>query len=86
MFVSPRSSRKRGRFQLRTVLGDVEFADDTVTCASASSAPLVEDLFDTTLRDWCQKRNVRKTERCWWFQMLSCSGRCVGGRMFGGSS
>ena len=59
----PRSSRKRGRCQLRTVLGDVEFADDTVTCASAGFAPLVEDLFDTTLRDWCQKRNAGKTER-----------------------
>ena len=59
----PRSSRKRGRCQLRTVLGDVEFADDTVTCASAGSAPLVEDLFDTTLGDWCQRRNIGKTER-----------------------
>ena len=29
-----RSSRKRGRCQLRTVLGDVEFADDTVTCSA----------------------------------------------------
>ena len=39
----PRSSRKsRGRCQLRTVLGDVEFADDTVTCSAASSAPAVE--------------------------------------------
>ena len=59
----PRSSRKRGRCQLRTVLGDVEFADDTVTCAAAACAPAVEDLFDTTLRDWSQKRNVGKTER-----------------------
>ena len=37
----PRSSRKRKRSQLFTVLGDVEFADDTVTCASASHAPAV---------------------------------------------
>ena len=59
----PRSSRKRGRCQLRTVLGDVEFADDTVTCASAACAPMVEDLFDATLQDWSQKRNVVKTER-----------------------
>ena len=34
----PRSSRKRGRCQLRTVLGDVAFADDTVTCSAASFA------------------------------------------------
>ena len=59
----PRSSRKRGRCQLRTVLGDVEFADDTVTCSTASFAPAVEQLFDDTLRDWSQRRNVGKTER-----------------------
>ena len=49
----PRSSRKRGRCQLRTVLGDVEFADDTVTCSIASFAPV------DTLRDW----SLGKTER-----------------------
>ena len=59
----PRSSRKRGRCQLRTVLGDVEFADDTVTCSAASFAPAVEQLFDDTLRDWSQRRNVGKIER-----------------------
>ena len=59
----PRSSRKRGRCQLRTVFGDVEFADDTVTCSAASFAPAVEQLFDDTLRDWNQRRNVGKTER-----------------------
>ena len=32
----PRSSRKRGRCQLRTVIGDVEFADDTVARSAAS--------------------------------------------------
>ena len=37
--------------------------DNTVTCASAACAPMVEDLFDTTLQDWSQKRNVGKTER-----------------------
>ena len=42
----PRSPWKRGRCQLRTVLGDVEFADDTVTCSAASFAPAVEQLFD----------------------------------------
>ena len=59
----PRSSRKRGRCQLRTVIGDVEFADDTVTCSAASFAPAVEQLFDETLNDWSQRRNVGKTER-----------------------
>ena len=59
----PRSSRKRGRCQLRTVIGDVEFADDTVTCSVASFAPAVEQLFDDTLHDWSQRRNVGKTER-----------------------
>ena len=59
----PRSSRKRGRCQLKTVLGDVEFADDTVTCSTASFAPAVEQLFDDTLHDWSQRRNVGKTER-----------------------
>ena len=59
----PRSSRKKGRFQLRSVLGDVEFADDTVTCSSSSHAAAVEDLFDSTLQDWSQRRNVAKTER-----------------------
>ena len=59
----PRSSRKRGRCQLRTVLGDVEFADDTVTCSAASFALAVEQLFDETLSDWSQRRNVGKTER-----------------------
>ena len=59
----PRSSRKRGRCQLRTVLGDVEFANDTVTCSAASFAPAVEQLFDETLNDWSQRRNVGKTER-----------------------
>ena len=32
----PRAHRKRKRSQLFTVLGDVEFADDTVTCAAAT--------------------------------------------------
>ena len=59
----PRSSRKRGRCQLRTVIGDVEFADDTVTCSAASFAPAVEQLFDETLNDWSQRRNIGKTER-----------------------
>ena len=56
-------SRKRGRWQLRTVIGAVEFADDTVTCSAASLAPAVEQLFDDTLHDWGQRRNVGKTER-----------------------
>ena len=60
---SPRAHRKRKRSQLFTVLGDVEFADDTVTCASASYAPAVEHLFDATLHDWSQRRNAHKTER-----------------------
>ena len=59
----PRSSRKKGQFQLRIVLGDVEFADDTVTCSSSSHAAAVENLFDSTLQDWSQRRNVGKTER-----------------------
>ena len=59
----PRSSRKRGICQLRTVIGDVEFADDTVACSAASSAPAVEQLFDDTLQDWSRRRNVGKTER-----------------------
>ena len=60
---SPRAHRKRKRSQLFTMLGDVEFADDTVTCASASYAPAVEQLFDATLHDWSQRRNAHKTER-----------------------
>ena len=59
----PGSSRKRGRCQLRTVIGDIEFADDTVTCSAAGFATEVERLFDTTLQDWSQRRNVGKTER-----------------------
>ena len=59
----PRSSRKRGWCQLRTLLGDVEFADDTVTCSAASCARAVEELFDSTLQDWSQRRNIAKTER-----------------------
>ena len=59
----PRAHRKRKRSQPFSVLGDVEFADDTVTCASASHAPAVEHLFDATLQDWCQRRNANKTER-----------------------
>ena len=59
----PRSSRKRGRRELRTVLGDIEFADDTVTCSAESFVPAVEQLFDDTLRDWSQRRNLGKTER-----------------------
>ena len=54
-----RALRKKGKSQLRTVLGDVEFADDTVTCSAASSASAVEDLFDSTLQDWSQRRNGR---------------------------
>ena len=58
-----KSSRKRGRCQIRTVLGDVEFADDTVTRSAAPFAPAVEQLFDETLTDWSQggtsvRRNV----------------------------
>ena len=64
----PRSFRKKGRCQLRTVLGDVEFADDTVTCSAASFAPAVEQLFDETLNDWSQRRNVRQSVS-WWFLM-----------------
>ena len=51
----PHSSRKRGRCQLRTVLGDVEFADDTMTCSVTAFAPAVERLFDVTLNGWGQK-------------------------------
>ena len=58
-----RALRKKGKSQLRTVLGDVEFADDTVTCSAASSASAVEELFDSTLQDWSQRRNIAKTER-----------------------
>ena len=46
----PRSSRKRGRCQLRTVLGDVEFANDTVACSAASFAPAVEQRAGRGLR------------------------------------
>ena len=56
-----RAHRKRKRSQLFTVLGDVEFADDTVTCASASYAPAVE-LFDATLQDWSQRRNAHNVQ------------------------
>ena len=59
----PKSSRKRGRCQLRTVLGDVEFADDTVTYSAASFASVVDELFDETLHDWSQRRNIHRTER-----------------------
>ena len=58
-----RALRKKGKSQLRTVLGDVEFADDTVTCSAASCASAVEELFDSTLQDWSQRRNIAKTER-----------------------
>ena len=59
-----RPFRKKGKCQLRSVLGDVEFADDTVTFSAASSAEAVEGLFDETLRrDWSQRRNIQKTER-----------------------
>ena len=58
-----RALRKKGKCQLRTVLGDVEFADETVTCSAASSASAVEELFDSTLQDWSQRRNIAKTER-----------------------
>ena len=34
-----------------------------VTCSAASFAPAVEQLFDKTLNDWSQRRNVGKTER-----------------------
>ena len=47
----------------RMVLGDVEFADDTVICSAAPFAPAVEQLFDDALNDWSQRRNVGKTER-----------------------
>ena len=56
-----RAHRKRKRSQLFSVLGDVEFADDTVTCASARYAPAVEHLFDATLQDWSQRRNIRQS-------------------------
>ena len=45
------------------LLGDVEFADDTVTCSAASSASAVEELFDSTLQAWSQRHNIAKTER-----------------------
>ena len=62
----PRSSRKRGRYQLRTVLGDVEFADDTVTCASAGSAPMVTQLYEIGVG----RGTLGKQNGYWWFQML----------------
>ena len=51
---------KRGPCQLRTVLRDVGLAEDIVTCSSASYGPGVEELFDVTLNDWSQRRNVGK--------------------------
>ena len=48
-----------GCCQLRTVLGNVEFADNTGTCSAASSGSAVEDLFDdATLHIWSQQGNA----------------------------
>ena len=57
------SSQSHKKERSLSTPGDVEFADDTVTCSSASAAPAVEQLFDETLRDWSQRRNTGKTER-----------------------
>ena len=53
----PRFQRRKKRFHLHTILGDIEFADDTVTCSATDPAPAVELLFDS-LGDW-----EGKTER-----------------------
>ena len=45
------------------MIGDIEFVDDTVNCCVGSFALVVEQLFDESLSDWSQKRNVGKTER-----------------------
>ena len=60
VFFRPRALKKRKRSQV--FLGDVELANENVTCVLANYAPAVEQ-FDDTLKDWSQRRNVDKTER-----------------------
>ena len=56
-------SEKEGSMPTWDCPRDVEFADDTVTCSVAFFARPVEQLFDDTLHDWSQRRNVGKMER-----------------------
>ena len=60
-FIPPQVHEMNKRSPLYTILGDVEFADDTVTCSAAGHARAVEALFDSTLGDWKQRQN--ETER-----------------------
>ena len=69
----PRSFRKRGRCQLRTVLGDVEFADDTVLCSAASLLLLLNNclmrLLMIGVRD---AMSVRQSGSLWFLMHLTC--------------
>ena len=67
----PPSARKERHSQLHTILGDIEFADDTVTCSEAVHAPAVEGLLDTTLGDWEHAETSTRRRDFWWFLMLN---------------
>ena len=67
VFVDGRLTRRRTYYQTQAnskvhIFGDLEFADDTATIATASEFPLADQLLEQTFTDWGEKLNRAKTE------------------------
>ena len=57
--------RQTSRHQQKTLLQDVEFADDTVTIAMEQEFPQADRLLDQTFLDWNEKLNRRDKTETW---------------------
>lgn len=69
--VNGRIKRRRRTFQTDKnskihIFGDIEFADDTATLATAAELESADALLDTTFQDWGEKINRAKTESLIW--------------------
>ena len=69
--VNGRIKRRRRTFRTDQhskihVFGDIEFADDTATFATADEAASADALLDKTFTDWGEKINRNKTETIIW--------------------
>ena len=62
-------AKHSSRGVVSTIVGDVEYADDTQIIGFQEEVQLAEQLFMSTLNDWSQQENINKREK-----LLLCSG------------
>ena len=56
------SAKQATRDTWETVLGDIEFADDTATIATETEFAAADQILEQTFQDWGEKINRKKTE------------------------